>query len=128
MAENDLKNLKERHDKDSKRLEELIESRRELREVLRQEFMADITKHFSAEEIEAIEVAQASDVVRLVLDRANEFITTKVDEYDAEIKSFKEVLDENNKNLESMNARDRFIVKHPDVDMDALEDFGSYDI
>ena len=128
MADDGLKKLKERHNEDSKRLEELMASRRELREVKRQEFIADITKHFSAEEIEAIEVAQAPEVVKLVLDKANEFITAKVDEHDAEIKSFKEVLDENNKNLESMNARERFMVKHPDVDIDALEDFASYDI
>ena len=127
MAE-DLVEMQKRHDEDSKRLEELMTQRRELRERLRQEFMNDITKHFTPEEIEALEIADAKDVVKIVLDKANEFITTKVDEHDSEIKSFREVLDENNRNLESMNARERFIEKHPDVDMDALEDFASYDI
>ena len=129
MEENiDFAKMKERHEADTKRLEELIASRRELRDELKSEFESDITKHFTSEEIEALEVAEAKDVVKIVLDKAFSFITEKVDEHDAEIKTFRDSLDENNKNLESMDARNRFMAKHPDVDIDALEDFGSYDI
>jgi len=128
MAENKFSELQERHAEDEKRLEKLIEERRELRAKKRQEFMDDITKHFTPDEIEALEVAEAKDVVKLVLDKASEFVDEAVDKHDAEIKEFKALLDENNKNLEAMGARERFMVKHPDVDIDALEDFASYDI
>ncbi|SFV71785.1 hypothetical protein MNB_SV-13-249 [hydrothermal vent metagenome] len=128
QKEDNFKGLESRHEEDQKRYEELVASRRELRDNLRKEFESDITKYFTPDEIEALEVAEAKDVVKIVLDKANEFITEKVDEHDAEIKKFKEVLDENNRNLESMSARERFMAKHPEVDMDAFEDFGAYDV
>ena len=128
MAESKLAELKERQASDTKRLEELMASRRELREVLRKEFMDDYKKHFSKEEIEELEVAEPKEVIKIVLDKANAFIVERVDEHDAEIKSFKEMLDENNKSLEAMDARERFMLKYPEVDMDALEDYASYDV
>lgn len=128
MTKGKLEEMQERHGEDTKRLEELIASRRELRANKADEFMNDITKHFNPDEIEALEVAEAKDVVPMVWNKMNAFITEKVDEHDAEIAEFKKVLDENNRSLEAMNAREKFMVKHPDVDMDALEDFASYDI
>ena len=128
MAKKPFEELKETHENDQKRYEELLTQRKELREKKRLEFIANVATMFTPEEIEAIEVAQAPEVVKLVLDKANEFITEAVDKHDAEIKEFKAVLDENNKNLESMNAREQFMVKHPDVDMDAFEEYISFDV
>lgn len=128
MAASKLVELKERQSSDVKRLEELITARRELREVLRQEFMRDYEKHFSKDELEAIEVAEPEEVIKIVLDKAHTFIQESVDEYDAEIKEFKSMLEGNNKSLEAMDARERFMTKHPEVDMDAVEDYAAYDI
>ena len=128
MQKMDIEAIKKRHDEDSKRLEELIASRRELREKLANEFKSNITKHFTPDEIEALEVAEAKDVVPMVLDKAFAYIQEEVDKHDAEIAEFKKVLDENNRNLESLNARERFMANHPDVDIDDFEEFCSYDI
>jgi hypothetical protein len=123
LTQAEIDDHKNRVIEDRIRLDSMRGERGGMKDKLKADFLSNLSTHFTENELEAIEVAPASEAIPLVFDKIDGYITEQLDIRDAEIAEFEKEVDGNHSSLEQMSEIASFFADNPDLDEEAFDDF-----